>query len=137
MGKPERPFSFEPYMSTKIAVLIDGGHVRVLAKRAAKTFNEHFVEKVGLKCCVAPEQIQRILYYDCAPYTGSVTLPVSGGKHAFVGSDRWLHDLAHKDLFAVRRGVLKFRGWIPKNIPIAARPLSASVSLGLRSRAAE
>ena len=50
----------------------------------------------------------------------SVTLPVSGGKHSFTSSDAWLHELAHKDLFAVRRGVLKFRGWVPKKIPIAA-----------------
>jgi uncharacterized LabA/DUF88 family protein len=28
------------------------------------------------------------------------------------------HDLAKKDLFAVRRGVLKFRGFTPKNIAI-------------------
>ena len=109
---------------SKIAILIDGGHVRVLAKRAGKTFNEHFVEKLALKCRLGNEEIQRVLYYDCAPYSGTVTLPVSGGKHSFSGSDRWLHDLAHKDLFAVRRGVLKFRGWAPKNIPIAAKPLT-------------
>jgi uncharacterized LabA/DUF88 family protein len=103
----------------KIAVLIDGGHVRVLAKRAGKTFDADFVEALGLKCLAASEEIQRILYYDCAPYSGSVTLPVSGGKKTFTGSDHWLHELARRDLFAVRRGVLKFRGWQPKNVPIA------------------
>lgn len=103
----------------KIAVMIDGGHVRILAKRAGKTFDAAFVEKLGLSCHGASEEIQRVLYYDCAPFEGSATLPVSGGRHHFTGSDQWLTELARKDLFAVRRGVLKFRGWIPKAIPIA------------------
>ncbi len=30
--------------------------------------------------------------------------------HQFHGSDQWLKDLAAKDLCAIRRGVLKFRG---------------------------
>lgn len=104
----------------KIAVMIDGGFVRVLAKNAGKTYDPAFIEKLGQSCALAGEEIHRILYYDCAPFAGTVTLPVSGGKHAFGGSDAWLHELSRKDLFAVRRGVLKFRGWVPKKIPIAA-----------------
>jgi uncharacterized LabA/DUF88 family protein len=104
---------------TKVAVMIDGGHVRVLAKRAGKTYDPTFIENLAHRCKIPTEAIQRILYYDCAPYTGSVTLPVSGNKHQFTGSDHWLQELARKDLFAVRRGILKFRGWLPKNIPIA------------------
>src|SRR5207249_4939553 len=100
----EALFDFRAGMK-KIAVLIDGGHVRVLAKRAHKTFDDVFVEKLGRSCGIAGEDIQRILYYDCAPFMGTVTLPVSGGKHTFTGSDRWLHDLSHRDLFAVRLGV--------------------------------
>ena len=57
------------------------------------------------------------MYYDCAPYMGTATLPVSGQKTAFQGNDKWLHDLARKDLFAVRRGVLKFRGFVLTKIP--------------------
>lgn len=60
----------------------------------------------------------RVLYYDCAPYSGTVKLPVSGNPHTFAGSDKWLEDLASKDLFAVRRGVLKFRGYKPKQTPV-------------------
>jgi len=33
--------------------------------------------------------------------------------------------LAKKDLFAVRRGVLKFRGWVPKKAPLGANPTDA------------
>lgn len=100
--------------------MIDGGFVRVLARKAGKTYDPAFIEKVGLACRGDAEEIHRILYYDCPPYEGTVTLPVSGGKHKFTGSDTWMNELARRDLFAVRRGVLKFRGWTPRKIPIAA-----------------
>lgn len=103
----------------KTAVLIDGGFLRNNANRAGKIYNPDFIEKIGFACVHFSESAQRILYYDCAPYEGEVALPVSKGKQKFTGSDAWLHELARKDLFAVRRGVLKFRGWIPKSIPIA------------------
>ena len=65
-----------------------------------------------------------MLYYDCAPHQGTAKLPVSGKPHTFSGSDHWLRELAAKNLFAVRRGVLKFRGFKPKHIPIAAAELT-------------
>ena len=106
----------------KIAVLIDGGHVRVLARKAGKAFDVMFVEKLAHSCAKrGAEEIQRILYYDAAQFSGSTWLPISGTKKAWdnTASDRWLHDLAHLDLFAVRRGILKFRGYTPRRIPIA------------------
>lgn len=100
-----------------IAVLIDGGHVRTLARKAKKKYNPDFIEKFGRKCAQEGERIQRILYYDCAPFRGSKPLPVSGKEHRFEWSNDWLHDLAQRDLFAVRLGVLKFRGWVPIRTP--------------------
>ena len=79
---------------SKIAVLIDGGHARALAKNASKTYDEAFIEKLGLKCKLPNETIQRILYYDCAPYSGTPTLPISGNRTTFTGSDQWLRDLS-------------------------------------------
>lgn len=35
-----------------------------------------------------------------------------------------MDELASRDLFAVRRGVLKFKGWVPKHIPVSGKPLS-------------
>src|SRR5260370_18826758 len=72
------------------------------------------MEKVGLSCNLATEEILRILYYDCAPFTGETTLPVSKQKVQHTGNARWLHELGHKDLFAIRQGVLKFRGYVVK-----------------------
>ncbi len=102
----------------KIIVLIDGGHLRVHAKKASLDYNPNFIEKFALHCKKSYEEILRILYYDCAQFSGTVTLPISGQPFIFTSSDAWLKQLACKDLFAVRRGVLKFRGYKPKNTPV-------------------
>jgi uncharacterized LabA/DUF88 family protein len=108
----------------KAAILIDGGFLRVIAKKAKKTYNPDFIEKFAHLCNSADESIFRILYYDCAMYSGTVKLPVSGTTQTFVSNDGWLHALSHKDLFAVRRGVLKFRGYRPKKTPVAPSTLT-------------
>ena len=109
-------------MKQKIAVLIDGGHLRAYANKASKSFVPDYIEKIGHACALADEVVQRILYYDCGPYLGEAVLPVSGAKKQFTGSDKWLHDLSHKDLFAIRVGVLKFRGFILKKSKIPYTP---------------
>ena len=108
----------------RIAILIDGGHLRVLTKEAGNDYNPDYIEKIGLACPEKDESLLRILYYDCAPYVGTVKLPVSGNKHEFKGSDRWLKDLASRNLFAVRKGELKFRGFKPRHVPVAAASLT-------------
>ncbi len=92
-------------------VLIDGGFLRSMAKKANKLYNPAFIEKFAHACIQADEECLRVLYYDCAPFIGSAIQPVSGTSRTFTGSDRWLHEIAALDLFAVRRGVLKFRGF--------------------------
>jgi len=54
-----------------------------------------------------------------------VHVPVSGTPYTFAASGQWLDDLASLDLFAARRGVLKFRGYKPKRTPVShGQPLS-------------
>lgn len=109
----------------KVIILIDGGFLRVKSKHAGKIYDPSFIEKFALKCKAHDEEIFRILYYDCGPCTATVKLPVSGTPHTFGGSDKWLEELASKDFFAVRRGVLKFRGYKPKQTPVnVAAPLT-------------
>ena len=108
----------------KVAVLIDGGHLRVLAKHAKLPYTADLIEQVAHTCIGKDEEPLRFLYYDCAPYRGTVKLPVSGASHTFDGSDEWLGKLETKDLFAVRRGVLKFRGWQPKKRPVENKTLT-------------
>lgn len=108
----------------KVAVLIDGGHVRVLARQADMDYNPDYIESVA-KACVEPDEDPiRFLYYDCAPYVGSTTLPVSGQVKEYNGSDAWLKELGAKDLFAIRLGVLKFRGYKPRGLIVANQPIA-------------
>lgn len=111
-------------MAKMVAVLIDGGFLRVQAKRAGKTYDPAFIAATAWNCLADGEEPLRFFYYDCRPYAGSVKLPVSGLEHEFNGSDAWIRQLAAMDLFAVRLGVLKFRGWVPAHTPIAATPIS-------------
>ena len=103
----------------RVAILIDGGFLRVQSKKALRTYNPEYIERFALACKAADESLFRILYYDCAGYEGTVKLPISGRPFAFQSSDGWLNELSRKDLFAVRRGVLKFRGFKPKRTPVA------------------
>lgn len=64
---------------------------------AGRTYNPAFIERFALNCKEQDEEIFRILYYDCAPYFGTVRLPVSGNAYTFVGSDKWLSDLATRN----------------------------------------
>jgi uncharacterized LabA/DUF88 family protein len=92
-------------------LLIDGGFLRSQAKRANHVYNPDFIERFAQGCKLQDEEYLRILYYDCAPFIGKALRPISGTQQDFTGSDRWLHEIAALDLFAVRRGVLKFRGY--------------------------
>ncbi len=108
----------------KTALLIDGGYSRVVVRKAKKTYNPDYIERLAHACAAAHEDLTRILYYDCAPYSGTVKLPVSGQSKVFNDNANWLNELGAKDLFAVRLGVLKFRGFVPKRIPITPATLS-------------
>ncbi|MFN0105157.1 MAG: NYN domain-containing protein [Bryobacteraceae bacterium] len=113
-------------MSKKITVLIDGGHLRSYLKMAHKAITADYIEKIGIASALVTEEIIRVLYYDCALFNGSTRLPVSRTVQNHAQSTPYLHDLAKKDLFAVRRGVLKFRGYVvkkgnqPSNPPVDA-----------------
>ena len=108
----------------KAAVFIDGGYLRVLARTAGHRYVPDFIETFAHACIGRDEEYFRALYYDCAPYRGSLTLPVSGIEREFRGNDQWLNDLAARPRFAVRRGALKFRGFKPRRIPVAPTTLT-------------
>lgn len=106
-------------MVRKVAVLVDGGHLRSYVKKAKLKYTPDYIEKVSHACVKAGDELFRILYYDCCEYDGEVLLPVSGTKKVFKKNDKWLNDLALKEYLAIRLGVLKFRGFLPKKIPIS------------------
>lgn len=125
-SEPRLKPGFFTFMNKKAVVLIDGGYLRVIATKAGKTYDPTFIERFAHKCKTTDEDIFRVLYYDCAPYQGTQTLPVSGAPFTFAGSDLWLKDLAKRNLFAVRRGVLKFRGYKPRATPIASAAVGSA-----------
>jgi uncharacterized LabA/DUF88 family protein len=107
-------------MPTKICVMLDGGFVRALCKQSKRPpKNPQYIEKIARACRINDEVIHRIMFYDSGGFTGAAKLPVSGQVQQFTANDQWLHELSYKDLFSVRLGVLKFRGFVlnPKRIP--------------------
>jgi len=124
-GAKASGFVFEACAMKSLVLMIDGGFLRVAARMAKKNYTPDFIEAFSKACVRADEELHRVLYYDCAPYQGTQKLPVSGTIHTFSDSGQWLQDLARRDLIAVRLGVLKFRGFKLKKIPLAGTaPLS-------------
>ncbi len=111
-------------MTKRIAVMIDGGHLRVLSRLGGKDYTPDFIEAYALACPEPDEELSRVLYYDCAPYNGTQTLPVSRDPRVFSGTGSWLRQLAEKPLFAVRIGQLKFRGFALDSVPTPPATLS-------------
>jgi uncharacterized LabA/DUF88 family protein len=110
----------------KTALLIDGGYLRACSKGSGSAYDNAFIEKFAHACFIGDEYLFRIFYYDSPQYRGKAALPVSGRETNFQASDKWLHDLAKVERFAVRRGTLGFRGWRPKSTPIAGGELKDS-----------
>ncbi|WP_146140373.1 NYN domain-containing protein [Alsobacter soli] len=102
----------------KTIVVIDGGHLRVLARQAGLIYDADLIEAIGCGCVDRSETLIRVQYYDCVPFNGVVRLPVTGAEREFAGSDRWLSDLAERDFMMTRLGTLKFRGFKPRSLPI-------------------
>lgn len=115
-------------------VLIDGGFLRSVTKAAQKVYDPPFIQSFAQACLSQDEECLRVLYYDCSPFVGRVLLPVSGTEQQFTGSDRWLHELAALDLFAVRRGVLKFRGFERKRNVLTRPPTDDDFKTAIRAK---
>ena len=57
----------------RVSLMIDGGHLRVKVQQAGKTYDNDYIEGVALACVGSDEDLFRIFYYDCSPFTGEVT----------------------------------------------------------------
>ena len=105
----------------KTALLIDGGWF-------AKGLGAQFKPKVpwptaeqvcrNARSVLTPdEELFRIFYYDCEPFSASVTNPVDktvtnyAATPSYTGRKQFFHDLGQMDFVALRRGELKARGW--------------------------
>jgi hypothetical protein len=51
-------------MPKTVAVLIDGGYVRVLPRNAGHVYDPNFIERFSKRCAAQDEEIMRVLHYD-------------------------------------------------------------------------
>jgi len=125
----------------KTAVLIDAAFLRAfLPKTFAYADLAKVIERFALSCVsdCDDEQVQRILYYDCAPYNGNDAHklhPLDPGRTPNSAAYRnyWnsvLTSLKAKPYFDVRLGEVSFDGWqlsdrAARDILTKARPLMA------------
>jgi uncharacterized LabA/DUF88 family protein len=111
-------------MMKRLIVQIDGGYLRAQARRDSYEYTVDFIEDFIHTLPSKTEELLRVLYYDCRPYQGDAVLPVSGQPYSFKSGGGWLDELASRDYFAVRTGILKFRGWKPRSMPVSSSGLS-------------
>lgn len=95
----------------KCAILIDGGHLRHLVKKAGFEPTPDFIEAFARTLLADEEEALRVYYYDCRPYNGRQIRPISGEEIEYSLHSGWMDELARRDLFQLRLGHLKFRGW--------------------------
>ena len=102
-------------MDTKLCIMLDGGFIEQVCKSTSKPRkNPDYIEKLAKSCNIPSETIHRIMFYHCGGFTGTAKLPISNGRKQFTANNRWLDELSYKDLFSVRLGLLKFRGYTLK-----------------------
>ncbi|HEY4546032.1 MAG TPA: NYN domain-containing protein [Pedomonas sp.] len=108
----------------RVIVQIDGGHLRAQARRDGLDYTVDFIEDFAHALLEKQEELVRVFYYDCRPYQGETQLPVSGEAYHFKSGGGWLDELAGRDYMCVRTGMLKFRGWKPKMLPMPSGNLT-------------
>lgn len=109
----------------QVAFLIDGGF---LEKKFKSLLNDFPLPQEVLKICyiamqdneLKDDQLFRIYYYDCEPFSGTTTHPITGlhidfsVSTVFARKKSFLRDLKIMPRVAFRSGSLSFDGW---NIP--------------------
>ena len=133
--------------------MIDGGFLRHVLYRPLGNRLPAASDVISFsKKCLRDddERLFRIYFYDCRPYDGRETNPISGEEIDFSATriartmTGFLDDLSRRDHIAFRRGVLQFNGWKLKEKSLddmtegEAYPLGITVALpamnGSRSR---
>lgn len=108
----------------KIAILIDAewfriGLQKVLGNRLghAGVTADVMYRNALLALNAAEEELYRLFYYDCPPYHGKETNPISKAMFDFStqakynARSRFLNEMAAKDFVAMRLGVVRPGGW--------------------------
>ncbi len=100
----------------KVAILVDGGHLR---KRLRQLLKKHLeaadITKFARACLKPDEELFRIYYYDCPPFTRALVNPISGKdiqqKKALEDLGRLADQMKVSENVAYRGGWLQYSGW--------------------------
>lgn len=71
----------------RLALLVDGGCLRQWSSDEGRKYTPDLIEHVAKLSVGKDEELLRVLYYDCAPFNGTVQTPISHQPHKFVGDD--------------------------------------------------
>lgn len=126
-------------MPHRVAVLLDGGFVTKRLQYLNGGFSPAASDMLAFaNTCVAEgEELLRVYYYDCPPWSGMLTNPIDGRTTDFTltpqfrARTQFLDRLARSDNMAVRCGELKCGGWrirpfAGRQTMKTGRPLAAS-----------
>jgi len=108
----------------KTAILIDAEWFRIGLQKALGNQLGHsgvtadvMYRNALLALNVAEEELYRLFYYDCPPYQGKETNPISktdvdfSTQAKFYARSRFLNEMGSKDFVAMRLGSIRPGGW--------------------------
>lgn len=100
----------------KVAVIIDGGHVRKLLEKHRIRITADKVLSLGEKILSEKEELFRTYYYDSPPFGGKLFGPISNAPYRSLTTNledlRMLYStIGHHNSVAFRHGNLRFNGW--------------------------
>jgi uncharacterized LabA/DUF88 family protein len=110
----------------KVAILIDGEWFRIaLSERLGvalrpRGVTAEVIYKNALLAVQKGESVIRIFYYDSVPHVGRTRNPISKQSVPCISPEkinarhRFFYELGQMPLIALRRGVVKPRGWVLK-----------------------
>ena len=102
-------------MKKRTYISIDGGYLTYLMMESGYFVNADNIERAATACLQEDEELWRVLFYHCREYEGETALPISGELRQWRPKmHQVVDDLARKNFFAMRLGVLAFRGWRKK-----------------------
>lgn len=102
-------------MKKRTYISIDGGYLTYLMMEAGYFVSADNIERAMINCLSEDEELWRVLFYHCREYEGETPMPISGELRQWRPKmHQVVDDLARKDYFALRLGVLAFRGWRKK-----------------------
>lgn len=106
-------------MIKRVAVLLDGGFVlkRLSGASGRGPVTSAEIIAFARRCVQVEEELFRIYYYDCPPFSGRLRHPMTemtqdySASSVHMAKTKLLDELAHSDFVALREGVLSVGGW--------------------------